>query len=914
MNCIDHTIISFLLLLHIHYLTSVFSPDPTDYDAYGVKVAINDILLVQAHNARDPPSFFIQFAPYNNTQNSPQCFTTYSDLLENYVYCVAVGKKPNQNQTQFFFAGESVNGSNRTFMGVAKYNLTNTLSNLSNSCATSFTYSMQYLNNYEHQEYFVIGVEPKGLLAYGFSNAFVCIFDSQNASTLESWNSSLTWSNTSFTPHAVEISDNFGIIAGFIKNNQNDTVKYSPIIYLLNFNSSNRHPIVVDQHIPLATANTWQDLLTNADADIYSAKYSMSISINSRGDVLVGMQFLNRVFLLSVNISNPIQLINVSRHTNGRSLGNGRSVAWLDGGNVAAILVNTYSLTYQWSSSQIHFYDMISSTYNSNSTPLSVFPNYHQLLPKSFSSVFLNVISSPKSITLMDDIGSLLIFNPTSAGFYPSIPETGIIPFITSEKPCLPGMYKDQYGINDCILCPIGMKNPGNATIKCILCASESFCSVGSVDEISHSALETVVQVIAYPESPESTIFEEILIHNMFQIGKGHCLVVSPLFWTLIVAGVGIFILIVVGILHCFNTHRISTRLRRGIKSVFKKTDLIREGELWVGGLASFSLVVMVSFAYVFSNGYFKQYPIETTSDSYFACDPAIRNAKFQTNLESLAIPPSETEKNMFELLNDQNLTLNVDFINTLINCDVISLRALFGTTWSTIRWSTCENVHSILSLSIPLPFQLTSVEITLDSIQIIGALRIGLSGHSHEEELYNLKELHAFQSFSKNGSVLARTLPVALSLTKVINETLPMEGEEGNFTGIYILTYGTNTDSLFLSQDQYGRSTSQETIMTIVISETPFYVKNVQEPIAKQAEIIFRTILFTIVCLEIFGLVFILYKLILEPIYRLLRRACFGPREKYKANDQETNDDLKYTNENPNDANIVNEPMTFKF
>ncbi|CAF3591321.1 unnamed protein product [Rotaria sp. Silwood1] len=875
---------------------------------------MNEILLVQANNARDPPSFFIQFAPYNNTQNSSQCSISYPNIQENFVYCVAVGKNPNQNQTQFFFAGELVNSSNPAFIGVAQYNLTNTLSNSSNSCATSFSYSIQYVNNSEHQEYYIIGVEPKGLLAYGFSTTFVFIFDSQNVSILESWNSSLTWPNISFIPHAVEISDNFGIIAGFIQNNPTERVKYSPIIYLLNFNSSNRRPFVVDQHIPLATPGTWQDLLTNEDADIYSAKYSMSISTNSRGDVLVGMQFVNRVFLLSVNISNPKQLFNVSRHTNGRSLGNGRSVAWLDGGNVAAILVNTYSLTYQWQSSQLHFYDMVSSIYNSNSTPLSVFPNYHQLLPTSFRSIFLNAISSPKSLTLMDDIGNLLIFNPTAPGFYPSIPATGSVSFMTSPKPCLPGMYKDQYGMNDCILCPTGTKNPGNSTIKCISCANESFCSLGAVDETSHSVLETVTQIIAYPESPESTIFEEILIHNMFQIGKGHCLVVSPLFWTLIVAGIGIFILIIVGILHCCTANRTSTQVRKGIKWVFRKTDLIHEGKLWVGGLASFALVVMVSFAYAFSDSYYKQYPIETSSDSHFACDPSIRNAKFQANLQSLAIPPSETEKEMFDLLNEQSLMLNVDLINTLINCDIISLRALFGITWSTIRWSTCGNAHSILSLSIPLPFQLTSVEITLAGIQTIGALRIGLSGHSHEEELYHLKELHAFQAFSKKGSLLARALPVALSLTKVINETLPMEGEEGNFTGIYILTFGTNTDSLFVSQDQYIRSTSTETILTIVISETPFYVKNVQQPIAKQAEIIFRTILFTIVCLELFGLVFILYKLILEPIFHLIHRVCIHRREKYKANGHEENGDLKYTNHKSNAGNIADEPMTYAF
>ncbi|CAF0934830.1 unnamed protein product [Rotaria sordida] len=251
----------------------------------------------------------------------------------------------------------------------------------------------------------------------------------------------------------------------------------------------------------------------------------MSISINSHGNVLVGMPFINRVFLLSVNISDPRKLTYVSRNTGGRSLGNGKSVAWLDDGNMAAILVNTYSLTYQWSSSQIFFYDMVSNTYNSNSTPLSLFPNYHQLVPDSFNSVFLNIISSPTSLTLMDKSGDLLIFNPTPPGFFPSITDTGSMPLITSEEVCLPGI------------------------------------------------------------------------------------------------------------------------------------DI-----------------------------FYRQYPFETSSGSYFDCEESIRNAKFEIGLQSMAIPRTHAEERIFDLLYEQNLMLHVDFINILAVCDSISLTGLFGTTWSTIR------------------------------------------------------------------------------------------------------------------------------------------------------------------------------------------------------------------------------------
>ncbi|CAF1292291.1 unnamed protein product [Didymodactylos carnosus] len=185
----------------------------------------------------------------------------------------------------------------------------------------------------------------------------------------------------------------------------------------------------------------------------------MSTSINERGNVLIGMQFINRVFLFSVNITNLIKLTYISKNTNGRSLGNGKGAAWLENGTIAAILVNTYSLSYQWSSSQIFLYDIQTNGYNSNSTPLSVFPNNHQILPQSLNSIFLNIISSPLSLALLDYQGSILIFVPTPPDFYLSVSNTGSMPLIIPQQPCMPGTYNYQTGNIDRILCPTGQKS-----------------------------------------------------------------------------------------------------------------------------------------------------------------------------------------------------------------------------------------------------------------------------------------------------------------------------------------------------------------------------------------------------------------------------------------------------------------------
>jgi len=355
-------------------------------------------------------------------------------------------------------------------------------------------------------------------------------------------------------------------------------------------------------------------------------------------------------------------------------------------------------------------------------------------------------------------------------------------------------------------------------------------------------------------------------------------------------------------------------KVKNILRGVFRHTDLIGEGEFWIGGLVSFSIIVLVSFAYAFSNAYLQQYPIETSSPSYFACDTTIRNAKFETNVQSLAIPFAEAEQEMADLLNEQIFTLNINLINTLINCDAISIEALYGITWSTIRWLDCNNTSSILKLSIPLPFQQVSVRVTLDSINTIGGLSFGLSGSGHESENYTLKELNFIESFSNNGYLASQILPVAIAVTKIINETKPMVGEQSIFTGIYVPTFTVDMNSLFITIDQYVQSELTLTNLTIDITETPYYVKNLQEPIARQPEIIFRNLLFTVVCLEIFSLVFIFYSLAFKPLYRFLREKCRSNREKTLSNEKLVNGDLLYAVKRTNNDETDNVYITSAF
>ncbi|CAF0896112.1 unnamed protein product [Didymodactylos carnosus] len=187
------------------------------------------------------------------------------------------------------------------------------------------------------------------------------------------------------------------------------------------------------------------------------------------------------------------------------------------------------------------------------------------------------------------------------------------------------------------------------------------------------------------------------------------------------------------------------------------------------------------------------------------------------------------------------------------------------------LRISNCSNNNSVLSLSIPLPYQGITIQITLGNIYTIGGLRIGLSASGSDNDSYTLQALNFHQPFSNVEKTLTQSPSVVIQITKVINETLPMVGEDSTYSGLWIPSFSVNLQNLFLSSNDYISSTLSETTLTIVMSETSYYIKNKQQPIAKQPEVIFHCLLFTIVCLEIFGLIFLIFKLLLLPLFNLL-------------------------------------------
>jgi hypothetical protein len=101
------------------------------------------------------------------------------------------------------------------------------------------------------------------------------------------------------------------------------------------------------------------------------------------------------------------------------------------------------------------------------------------------------------------------------------------------------------------------------------------------------------------------------------------------------------------------------------------------------------------------------------------------------------------------------------------------------------------------------------------------------------------------------------------------VNETEPLSGSDSDFAGIWYPTFTYSVSQMFIDATSYIMSANlTSTTLTIAISETSYYVQNVQSPIAKQPEVIFHTLLFTIVCLELCGLLFVICKLVVIPLF----------------------------------------------
>lgn len=582
------------LLAILSYLNSgsgIFSPDTSDYEAYGVKIAANDILFVEANG--DGNTFTVLFAPYNYTFDSMQCSINYDDPAH-YVYSVGVGSKQNATlNPYFYFIGEVASqswtnadamGRNGSFVGVwINLDMNNVQYYSTNHqplpCNFFQMRQFQYLNSYGHQEYYVIAVEPYGKYAIGLATSFAFIYQPYPVVNMTTKAASVVWPNNStFYPCAADASETFTIVAGFVAGAARSRIRATPTVYLI----WNSNLTVLSTWSYSASNGSWQSRLAYSRIDFWNNQYTMSVKINSKDStrVLVGMPFLNTVFLFVVS-NNGTAISLTSSKSNGRSVGYGKSVAWLTESQ-AAILVNTYSMDYlTWYLSQIHVFLSFNST-TIPSSPSVAIPNVQQPIPSTINSKLIQLVSTPASVAVLDVNGGALLILSETEGYYASTdtsksPVVAAMPVISHSTTCIGGTYKSDTGIHPCTLCLNGTRNPGfSAGTSCMSCSSNSFCPLGAVVEIDPSLLTSLSQAYAYPRSPEMDVFEDILLYNMFLLGStAHCVVVSPIFWSLMLLFVVILLLIGMASMNCCLQPETRDRWQKAIKSVFSRADLV---------------------------------------------------------------------------------------------------------------------------------------------------------------------------------------------------------------------------------------------------------------------------------------------------------------------------------------------------
>ena len=190
---------------------------------------------------------------------------------------------------------------------------------------------------------------------------------------------------------------------------------------------------------------------------------------------------------------------------------------------------------------------------------------------------------------------------------------------------------------------------------------------------------------------------------------------------------------------------------------------------MWIGGLASIVIILIVGLAYFFAMSYLDQYPSEKVGPSTFACDSTIRNAKFQSNLQALAVPVSDEEEPLMTSLNDQIFTMQLDFINTNTICMSLFIYEVIESSTVLLNHSSCSATNGTLSAKVVLPQHDIIIKAVLNDIQLVGGIRLGLAGPGKEDDSHTLQELNFFRSFySSSNLTLAQESTIYMAMTKV--------------------------------------------------------------------------------------------------------------------------------------------------
>ena len=848
----------------------------------GSKFSANEHILISASNAYS--NFAVVLHPFRNASvDGPKRCNMRYNTTDRFVHSVAaVGPAKNGTDPDaftFVFAAE-------TMSTMTSYVCVATISKLT---CISRSLCTQVSPPGSPQQYFLLDVDTIDTFAYGFTTSFAFKLKLDTNEMVLNLTTDVVWPSLGFSPRAMDVTDSWAVVVGYgyMVIGKKD---YGDLACLVPLSS-----LVGSSCVLLVSETTF---IVPADILSYNDLYEMSVAIRGQ-KVLVGIHRLESIITLQ-NAGASFNITGTHTVPYSESSSFGRAVGWADDTTMVVMVYKSFLTS--WSKSQVFVFNesLVSAV-----SAFYTFPNHQQILGTRLGYPYFArmVVTAEGNMALLTSLADILIIPRASVGYTSVWIETSALTFVFYYVPrvCIGGTYKNVASLGPCQICPPRTRNPGTLSSEvsvCLPCSSSSstsFCPLASLIEIDSTTVNSYTQDLAYPETADITEIDDLLLINMFRLQSEpiHCLVISPVFWTLITGVLSFLVWLLMFALKKCKSNR-CRGCRKTAKAIFKHTDVIGEGELWIGGLGTLAVLVLISFSYWFAASFIQRYPIEEIVEpAAFSCDPSLVNAKFSSGLDLLSLPKSTDAQPIFNLLDAQVFRLTVELVNSGFSCNSITAQQnLVGTNYVTLSIQCTRSASdAITSVTFPLPNHYTTVQINMTGPHWIGGIRLCIRGDGQTLASSTLQQLDFCQFYSSANQAIGRTTIVPIVFIKNINITKGLSASDATlYSGLWMPTFGSvslSDEPYYAEFGNYLRYTSSMTIIQVELDERPFYVKNNQEPIVRTAQMIFHALLFTSLCIELFAFVFLLTKLCFVPLSQkvgLLCRKCPCKHQKPKS------------------------------
>ncbi|CAF1171081.1 unnamed protein product [Rotaria sordida] len=154
-----------------------------------------------------------------------------------------------------------------------------------------------------------------------------------------------------------------------------------------------------------------------------------------------------------------------------------------------------------------------------------------------------------------------------------------------------------------------------------------------------------------------------------------------------------------------------------------------------------------------------------------------------------------------------------------------------------------------------------------------IGAIRLCIRGEGQINMNATLRQLDFCHFYSIPNRAIGRLTHIPFVFIKNINVTHGLsESDQTLYSGLWIPTFTIvplSDEEYYVDYGNYLRYMSSLTIIQVMLDERPFFMKNIEQPIVRTAELVFKLLLFTSLCIELFGFLFLIVKLLIAPLLR---------------------------------------------